>query len=265
VVRLAANLSTMFRELPLLERFEQAARFGFRAVELQFPYEVRPAEIALALRARSLELVLMNAPAGDLDAGERGLVLEGGRRFKEAISLACEYAREAACPRIHVLIGKQQGGLRDKLRQGAVARLRWAASELANHGIDLMLEALNPHDQPGYALPSLESAEALRSQIGMANVRLLFDAYHVARGGRDPLQLLSTFLSVSGHIQISSAPDRCEPNAPEMHAFLEALDTQGYKGFVGCEYHPRGDTVAGLGWAARYGIGLKSDELVAAR
>ena len=74
-------------------------------------------------------------------------MLEGGRRFKEAISLASECAREATCPRIHVLIGKQQSGLRDKLRQGAVARLRWAASDLASHGIDLMPEPLNPHDQ----------------------------------------------------------------------------------------------------------------------
>ncbi|MDR3512463.1 MAG: TIM barrel protein [Caulobacteraceae bacterium] len=253
--KLAANLSTLFTETPLLERFARAAACGFRWVELQFPYEVPPDALARALRAAGLELVLMNAPAGDAAAGEWGLALEGGPRFEASIRRALEYTDQTACPRLHVLTGMADVAADAEAWARLTANLRWAADALAPHGVSLMLEALNRIDRPGYALPNLALAERLRRAVARPNVALQFDAYHAARDGLDPVGLLGEHLPATGHVQIADAADRGEPDSDAAHAFLAALDRRDYQGFVGCEYLPRGDTAAGLGWAARYGLG----------
>lgn len=259
MIRLAANLSTLFCELPLSERFAAAASAGFDAVELQFPYAMRAEELGRALRHAGLKLVLINAPAGDLVAGERGLALEGGARFEHAMLQARDTAIATGCCQIHVLVGKAPGGLDDETRRIAAGHLRWAAALFAQHNIDLLLEALNPSDQPDYALPSLAHADALRREIELPNVRLQFDAFHAAMGGGDPAALLAQYLPVTGHIQIASVPHRTEPDTCQMQAFLNTVEASGYGGFVGCEYTPRQGTFSGLGWAARYGITEKPD------
>src|SRR4029077_12226795 len=108
---LAANVSTLFKEVPFLDRFGEARAAGFSAVEAQFPYSVPHDEVTRALRESGLKLALINAPAGNLEAGERGLVLEQGSRFQESIRVALDYARATACPRVHVLIGKTKSSL----------------------------------------------------------------------------------------------------------------------------------------------------------
>ena len=252
---LAANVSTLFKEVPFLERFRQAREAGFGAVEAQFPYAFPPDDVARALRESDLKLVLINAPAGDLEAGERGLALEQGPRFEESIRLALDYARATACPRVHVLIGKTRSSLGRRAPTYVLERLRSTAREFAGHGIELMLEALNRHDQPGYALPTLEAADALRSAVGAGNVRLLFDAYHVQRSGADVVATLARFMPAIGHVQVSRVPDRSEPDPARVSALIETLKRHGYGGFVGCEYNPRNGTASGLGWARDYGIG----------
>jgi hydroxypyruvate isomerase len=253
VLRLAANLSTMFREWPLLERFAIAAHVGFRAVELQFPYEATAGAIAEAIAER-LELVLINAPAGSLAEGERGLAIEGGARFEASVRTAQRYAQLTGCGHVHILIGRVPDGSRGQVLRRTVRHLRWAADQLGQDGIVVLLEALNPHDQPGYALASLHEAEQLRQLIGRSNVRLLFDAYHVMRTGGSASTEFRRFRDVIGHVQISGLAGRGEPDEPAMAAFLDDLNRIGYDGYVGCEYNARNTTLAGLGWAARFGI-----------
>lgn len=256
--RLAANLSTMFREWPLLERFEKAASVGFDAVELQFPYDEPAEQIAYAAKKAGLEVALINAPAGDLSLGERGLALERSRRFEHSVSTAIDYANALYCGRVHVLIGKQDQELRGRELHLAATRLHAAASQFAKRGIILLLEALNAADQPGYALGTLEQAEALRLASGAPNVRLLFDTYHVERSGRDPLRELPRFFASIGHVQISHVQERGEPDSTKMRALMRELEASGYRGFVGCEYNPRGGTFDGLGWATSFGIGPRA-------
>ena len=252
MIRLAANLSTMFREWLPVQRFARAALVGFTAVEMQFPYDTPADDLAAAARSAGIETVLINAPAGELAGGERGLAMAGGARFEASIHLAIDYARRLHCPRIHVLVGNRASGPND----GLAANLRWAADAMAAHGLALMLEALNAHNEPAYALLSLAEADALRADIDRDNVRLMFDAYHATRRGEDAVQALLAVLPVVGHVQISREPDRSEPDDASNAAFLEALDHTPYGGFVGCEYTPRGGTLAGLGWAARHGIAV---------
>ena len=254
MLQLAANLSTTFREVPLTQRFARAAAAGFTAAELQFPYDTPAETIAAAARTARLAIVLINAPAGDLAAGERGLAIAGGPRFEAAIAHAIAYATRLSCTRIHVLIGKHACELDGDDLARTAANLHAAAAAMAQNGITLLLEALNPHNEPGYALLSLHAADALRRATASPNVQLQFDAYHAQRRGEDPVASLHRFLPNIAHVQIARAPDRAEPDDPATTRFLAALDATAYDGFVGCEYTPAGDTQAGLAWAAPYGI-----------
>ncbi len=253
MLRLAANLSTMFADAPLEARFAHAAAAGFQAVEMQFPYAIAPLRLVELLSDNGLELVLFNAPAGDIAAGERGLVLEGGSRFDAAITTALDYMEATGCRLVHVMVGNGPAGHQADLVRAA-ATIAGAAQRFAPFGAQLLLEALNPKDQPDYCLPSLAAAETLRLLAGEPNIRLQFDAYHAARSGGDPVALLAAHAGHTAHIQLADAADRGEPDSPQMQAFLAAVEGMDWPGFVGCEYRPRGDTVSGLGWAIPHGL-----------
>lgn len=257
MIRIAANLSTLFTDLPIEARFEAAARAGFAAVEMQFPYAWPAEHIAALLTGNGLTLALINAPAGDFARGDRGLVLGDEEVFRRSIDQAIAYAQATDCRRVHVLIGNVLigNGPSDAV---AIPRLREAARHFADHGITLMLEALNTRDQPGYALPDLAAADALRIAIGEPNVRLQLDAYHVLRSGADPLVAFDRHAGHVGHIQIADPADRGEPSEPVLFDFLDGVAAAGWDGFVGAEYHPRGETAAGLGWARRYGVARRA-------
>lgn len=255
MLKLAANLSTMFGEGPLESRFAMAAECGFKAVEMQFPYALGSARLARLLRENGLELALFNAPAGDIAGGERGLAIEGGQRFAASIETALEYAAATGCTKVHVMIGNGVPGDRATMTRAA-ASIATAAPQFVAQGVDVLLEALNPHDQPAYAVPSLAHAEELRQMIGQPNVMLQLDAYHAARNGEDPLALLARHASHIGHIQLADPADRGEPDSQLMRSFLMELSALEWVGFVGCEYNPRGETAAGLDWAKPFGLGL---------
>lgn len=252
--RFAANLSWLFTDAPFAARFDRAAAAGFTAVEFMFPYNHAPGEVAGWLRGAGLECVLMNAPPGDWEAGERGLAGLPGRReaFRRSIDTALTYADALACPRIHVMAGlKSHGAMRSTLE----ANLAWAAAKLASAGRALMVEAINRHDMPGYLVGSHAEAVAVHDAVGAANLRLQADLYHMQKTGGDLTATLTRDIARIGHVQVSAVPDRGEPDAGELnHPHLFAtLDALGYAGWVGCEYRPRGATTeAGLGWLDRW-------------
>src|SRR5512139_1914509 len=107
MLRLAANLSTLFTELPLEARFDAAAASGFRAVEIQFPYALPPARLRSLLVQAGVGLALFNAPPGDAARGERGIASLPGREaeFRASIERALEYATQSGCRHVHVMAG----------------------------------------------------------------------------------------------------------------------------------------------------------------
>ena len=260
--RLAANLSYLFTERPFLDRFEAAARCGFRAIEHQFPYrEASESAIRERLRAHDLHVVLFNLPPGD--EGERGLGGLPGREaeFREGLNLALRYCRATGCPRLHVMWGVPgaQTSLEES-RATFVANLREAAPRAAEVGVTLLVEPLNPRDNPGYPLNRQADAHALVAKVGAPNVKVQFDLYHCQIVEGDVAAKLKHWLggpqSNVGHIQIAGPPDRLEPDAGELNYawLLPLIDALGYAGWVGCEYRPAAGTEAGLGWARRWGI-----------
>ena len=257
--RLSANLSFLFNEVPFLDRFGAAARAGFRAVEFAFAYDVPPAEIAARLTGHALECVLINAPPGDLDAGERGIASLPGREreFAASIAEALRYARALGCPRIHVLSGivppgadREQRALR---RSILVRNLRTACAEASRHDVTLLVEALNPRDTPNYLFSTQAEAHAIRDDAGAANLKVQMDFYHTQVVEGDIASKLERWLPHIGHIQIAGVPGRPEPDVGEINYawLLRRVDELGYRGWVGCEYRPLRDTVSGLAWRER--------------
>ena len=242
--RFAANVSLLFTDAPLLERFALARQAGFEAVELQFPYAHPAAEIAE--RLAGLPLVLHNLPPGDWAAGERGLAALPGREgeFQDSVGRALDYAQQLGVRQLHCLAGV--GGDRATY----VANLRFAAAALKARGLRLLIEPLNHVDVPGYFLTGSAQALAIIDDVGADNLFLQYDVYHMQRMEGELAATLRAQLHRIGHIQVADNPGRHEPGTGEInYAYLFALlDTLGYAGWVGCEYIPQGDTVAGLAW-----------------
>jgi hydroxypyruvate isomerase len=256
VPRFSANLSFLYTELSFLDRFEAAARDGFRAVEFAFAYDYPAREIAARLEAHDLMQVLINAPPGDIAAGDRGLAALPGREHEFAASVvtALRYAKALNCPRVHVMAGILPAASDDEQRLRArstfVRNLRFAAHEAEAQGVELTIEPINPRDVPGYFLTMQAQAHAIREEAGVSNVKVQMDLYHAQIVEGDLSEKLRRWLPDIGHIQIAGVPDRHEPDAGEInyrHIFA-LLDDLDYRGWVGCEYRPRAATSAGLGW-----------------
>jgi hydroxypyruvate isomerase len=258
--RFAANITTMFGEWPFLERISVAASYGFRGVECQWPYEVDAGDVHDALIDADMPMVLINAPCGNLAAGEVGLASLSGREqeFRDTIEQATLYARQIHCPQIHVLAGIPAGS-EDHVscRELFINNVRWAADRFRAGGLRLMLEAINTVDRPGYHLKGTDDAVSALKAIDRPNVGLQFDVYHSFRIGENISQKMLENLNVISHMQISGFPGRHEPHDGEIpygKVFAE-IDALGYDGWVGCEYTPEATTVEGLGWAAEFGVG----------
>lgn len=253
--RFAANLSMMFNEHPFLDRFDAAAQAGFTAVEFLFPYEHPPEIIAERLERNALKQVLFNLPPGDWNAGEKGFAARPDKfdDFRTSVHTALPYATATGVRRLHMM-----AGIADRHDPGAVAAFRtsveWAANFFGEHGIDVVIEPINGRDVPGYFLNDFAFARDLIVDLGIPNVGLQFDIYHCQILHGDVTMRLREMLPLIGHIQVASVPSRHEPAGEELnYPFLfDELDRLGYDNYVGCEYRPAGDTVAGLGWFKPY-------------
>jgi 2-dehydrotetronate isomerase len=257
--RFAANLSFLFNEVPFLERFGEAAHAGFRAVEFAFAYEYRIQELVAEQRAHRLDVVLINAPPGDQEAGDRGLASLPGREheFAASIANALQYARALGCTRIHVMAGIVPADADDAERarrtRTYVRNLRLAVADAATQGVTLLVEAINPRDVPGYLINTQAQAHAVCTEIGAANLRMQMDFYHAQIVEGDLSTKLRRYLPQIGHVQIAGVPGRHEPDVGEVnYAWLfKLLDELKYDGWVGCEYRPAQSTAAGLTWLYR--------------
>jgi hydroxypyruvate isomerase len=259
--KLAANLSMIFPEVEFLDRFAAAAAVGFRAVEYLFPYAYAKTEIRSRLENWRLEQVLFNAPPGDFEKGERGIAGLPGREeeFRKSIERALDYAVALRCPRLHVMAGlvPLQGDPR-RHREVYVENLSWAAGQARSANVSLMLEPLNATDFPGYLIGTPQAARSVIEEVGAPNIKLQYDFYHAQMTHGRLLETFAANRDIIGHVQIAGVPGRNEPDDSQeinYRAVFAGLEAMGYDGWIGCEYRPRGETVAGLAWAAPYGIG----------
>ena len=243
----------LFTEQPFMDRFAAARTAGFKAVEYLFPYAFDKAELAKALRDNGLQQVLHNLPAGDWDAGERGIACHPDRvaEFREGVDRAIEYAKALACPQVNCLAGKLPAGVsREQGQATLVANLRFAADKLKTVGIKLLIEPINSFDIPGFFLNYTAQASSLIDEVGSDNLFIQYDLYHAQRMEGELAATAQKYLPRIAHIQLADNPGRNEPGTGEInYAFLfKHLDAIGYQGWIGCEYKPKTSTVEGLGW-----------------
>ena len=253
--RFAANLTMMFNEVPFLDRFEAAAKAGFTAVEFLFPYEHPPEAVGQRLRNNGLTQALFNLPPGDWNAGEKGFAALPDRfdDLQQSLRTALPYAQATDVKRLHLM-----AGIADRGDPKAVAAFRksvaWTAEFFAPHGLDVVIEPINPRNVPGYFLNDFAFARDLINELKIPNLKLQFDIYHCQIIHGDVTMRLREMMRITGHVQIASIPSRNEPDGEELnYPFLfDELDRLGYSGFVGCEYNPRGKTTDGLAWFKPY-------------
>jgi hydroxypyruvate isomerase len=257
--RLCANLSMMFNEVPFLDRFEAAAAAGFDAVEFLFPYDFPAADLRSRLDRHGLRQVLFNMPPGNWAAGERGIASLPGRQaeFREGVVRALDYAGALGCGMVHVMAGIPPAGTpRDTAAAVYAANLAWAAEQGIAAGVKLVIEPINHRDMPGFFLNTQAQGAAIVEAIGRDRLGLQFDIYHCQVTEGDVTKRMETFMPVIAHMQLADVPARNEPGTGEIgwDYVLRRVDELGYQGWIGCEYRPAGDTLAGLEWRKRYGV-----------
>jgi hydroxypyruvate isomerase len=255
--RFAANLAYLFTERPFIERFAAAAAAGFKAVELQFPYDVAPSAVKAELARHGLAMLGINSPPGRREAGEFGLAAIAGREADFAIQFrqALEYVVAIGGCQIHCLAGKVPPEARPAAEKVFIKNLAGAADAAAAHNITLLIEPINPRDRPDYFLARVEHAADIIARLERPNVRIQFDFYHAQIVGGDLIRRFEKYLPVIGHVQIAAVPVRHEPDEGEVNysAIFAALDRLGYGGWIGCEYNPRAKTEDGLAWMRPFG------------
>ena len=259
--RFAANLSMMFNEVPFLERFAAAADCGFTGVEYLFPYDFPAGVLAGQLHEHKLDNVLFNLPPGNWAAGERGIACLPGREdeFRDGVATAISYAAALNTTRVHAMAGiVPPGAVAAAVHATYIANLKYAAAELARHGITLLIEAINTRDMPGFYLNTQAQAYAVLEEVGAANLRMQMDCYHMQIMEGDLAMKLRKYAAWCAHVQVAGVPERHEPDTGELrYTYLfDLLDEIGYSGWVGCEYRPAGKTVDGLGWFRGHSAGI---------
>lgn len=255
--KFAANLSTLFNEVPFMERFDAAAQAGFRGVEFLFPYEYDAAQLKQALSRNQLELVLFNTAPGNIAAGEWGVSAIPGREeeARRDIDNALEYALALDCRQVHIMAAVvPEGADREAYCRTFIDNVRYAADKFAPHGVRILLEALNPKTKPGYLYSSQYQVLEMVKRIDRPGVYSQLDLFHAQRVDGNLSHLITAFAGQYQHIQIASAPDRHEPDEGEINYpwLFDLLDSSGYQGWIGCEYFPRTTTLEGLGWFSAY-------------
>lgn len=252
----AVNLSMLFTEVPLIDRFSAARSAGFDRVEIQFPYELSIDAIHQQLSQHQQELILINLPAGDWAGGERGIACIDGRQseFQQGVTRALHYAKALGVKKINCLSGiKPSNQSEARTRDVFMENLRFAATQLEAEGIQLLIEAINTQDIPGFWLNNSDQAFEIIEKLDKLNVAFQYDVYHMQIMEGNLINTLSANKNQVAHIQIADVPGRNEPGTGEINFpnLFKALDAMGYSGYISLEYNPAGPTVDGLHWLSQ--------------
>lgn len=248
--RYSINVSTVFTEYPFLDRFQKAKEAGFKFVECQFPYDYSIDDILEKLEEHNLTLVLINLPPGSWEKGDRGLAVDPTRieEFKVSVENGISYASALGVRMVHCMAGIVSG--QQDVRDTYIQNVRYAGEKLAEYGITMLIEPINPFDMPGYFLQNLQEAVQILDEIGLSNVKLQYDIYHMQRIHGNLISNLQLYFNKIGHIQIADVPGRGEPGTGEIHYenIFKAIHKQGYTGLIGLEYTPSGISSDSFGW-----------------
>lgn len=259
--KLSANLTYLYADVPMVERFARARASGFRYVEILAPAEDGVEALAAAARASGLQVVLFNFAGGSRAAGDQGIASHPERvgEFRAQVDWAIATARALGAPRAHCVAGRRSHDISPEVQWATlVENVRYAGRAFAEHGLTVMVEPLNDRDNPGYFFVGSAMALRLLDEVGLPNVRFQYDIYHMQRGEGELARTIERHLPKIGHMQIADNPGRHQPGTGEINYrfLLPFLDRIGYEGYVSLEYVPLGTTEESLAWVAEYGLRL---------
>ncbi len=241
-MRIGANLTWLFTDVPLLDRPAAAARAGFDLVEVLFPYDVNAADLRRVIHAAGLTLELINTP--NCDTRGRAALPKDRAAFRADFTSATTYARSAGAPKLHIMSGMTDA---PEARATLIDNLTWAAAEAPD--LILTIEPLNPKDVPGYFLNDFYQAAEIVAEVAAPNLKLQFDTYHAHMIHGDAVEVWRAVGDLSGHVQIATAPSRTAPDTTTLATVRTILDW-GYHGAICAEYDPSGPTEDSLDWLA---------------
>lgn len=250
MTKFSANLGFLWTDRTLPDAIRAAKAAGFDAVECHFPYDTPIAETNAALIETGLPMLGINTIKGETNGLAAMIGLE--EEARTAIDQAISYGQQIGVRYIHVMAGTASGAA---AHQCYLRNLRYAAENASIHGIDVLVEPLNPKDAPGYFLNSSEQAVAIIKELAIPNIKLMFDCYHIELIEGDIAGRLDAHLPMIGHIQFASVPDRSAPDSGTVdyaHIF-RLLKQMGWSQPVGAEYHATPDTASSLGWMKKLG------------
>ena len=255
--KFCANLTMLFTEVPFLERFDVAAKAGFKGVEFLFPYAFDMDRIAEKLQSNNLEMVLFNLPAGDWEGGDRGVAANPNRvaEFQEGVGKGIEAAKKLGVKQLNCLGGLAPEGVsEERIYKTFVDNLAFAGNELKKAGLRLLVEPVNNIDVPGVYLYRTQKALDLIRDSGSDNVFLQHDIYHMQRMEGELANTIRANIAMIRHMQLADNPGRNEPGTGEINYryLFRFIDELGYDGWIGCEYRPKTTTLEGLGWIAAH-------------
>lgn len=252
--RFSANISMLFLELGLLDRFQAAKDAGFGAIEIQFPYEFSAEDLLAAKENAGVEISVINVGAGDLTSGGPGLAAMPGRedQFKMAVEQACRYAEILKPLNMNVLPGwpPLDQFAQDACLEVLAGNLHYAAEALAATGTKALVEACNIFDRPGFLVSTSEQALQVIAAADHENLAFEYDLYHMQIMEGNLINRMSEIFDQIGHIQFADTPGRHEPGTGEINYpyVFEAIDKMGWQGWLGAEYVPSGPTPETLDW-----------------
>ncbi len=258
-MKLCANISLLFNELELVQRFNAAHQHGFNAVEIQFPYECELPALVSAKNNNQLDLALINVGAGDLMAGGEGLAAVKNKRdeFKQALDQCLIYADALQVDCVNILPWrchnkKHSGHYRDTLLEN----LDYAADQLHSIGVLATFEAINTIDMPATLIHSTQQMQAVLADMNHNNLAMQYDIYHMARMDEPVAEQLQYLLNSEktqdriGHIQFADTPERSQPGTGSLdfNGLFKTINNSPYQGWLGAEYKPTTSSSDSLDW-----------------
>lgn len=269
MIQIDLNVSLLLKEYPFLERFEQAAKLGFEAVEFYWDNAINPSDIAQRVLDAGLKVAAFNFDVGNMAAGDRGLLNDPERQtqMRENVVVALELAEKIGCKKLTQLAGNlRPDENREKQLDFIRENLRWVCEQANESGATVMVEAINGWDNKSYPFTNTRETIAFLDSVNAPNLKYLFDMYHMQRMEGNLISTFEQFVDKIGHIQIADSPKRNQPGTGEINYnnVLKAIDESSYEGSVGLEYNPVGSTEESLAWLPkehRKGISLESFKL----
>jgi hydroxypyruvate isomerase len=245
--KLSVMLWTVYEKLPFDQRLEKVAEAGYHAVELVNEYKNFSKEDYARFRAKKRELNL----TVDATSGITHSLCDSAQRdaFLDEVRAKLPVLEELECNKLIVLSGDKVPGLsHQQMHENCIESLKRAADIAAAKNVGLLLENIDPEENPKYFLTSVSEGFDIVRSVGARNLQFLYDFFHDQIAEGNLLTKLEKNLDLIGVVHIADVPGRHDPGTGEINYpnIFRKLGQLGFNGYVAMEFIPEGETVAAL-------------------